>query len=230
MIRGTKLLGLFAAAVAAVIGAGATVLLPAALPIAAAAPCPDVEVVFARGTTEAPGPGGVGQEFTDALRAQVGEQTVGLYAVNYPATDNWPTSIIGVNDAGAHIRQIVAECPDTSIVLGGFSQGAAVAQMVTADAAGVPPTSFAYGTTTPLAPEVADHVDAVALFGKPNTRFLNMIGQPMVPIGAAFTGKTIDLCAVNDPVCSGGLDFVAHNAYPANGMVAQAATFAAARV
>lgn len=37
-----------------------------------AAVCPDVEVVFARATTELPGVGGVGQAFVDALRPQVG--------------------------------------------------------------------------------------------------------------------------------------------------------------
>ncbi len=209
---------------------GVVVLSPAGLPIASAAPCSDVEVVFARGTTEPPGPGGIGQDFTDALRARLGDKTVGLYPVAYPATDDWPTAVLGVNDASAHIRQVAAQCPDTRVVLGGFSQGAAVAQLVTADSAAVPPNSLAYGNTTQLPPDVADRVAAVALFGKPGPRFLGLIGQPTVPLGSAFAGKTIDLCAVNDPICSGGLDFAAHNAYPANGMVTQAATFAAGRV
>jgi cutinase len=220
-------LGLIAAVI---VGACAAVLSPGGPPVASAAPCPDIEVVFARGTTEPAGPGFVGQDFTDTLRARVGERSVGLYSVNYPAIDNWPTGVIGVNDASARIRQTAADCPDTKIVLGGFSQGAAVAQIVTADAAEVPLNSYAYGTTTSLAPDVADHVAAVALFGKPNARFLGLIGQPNVPVGAAFTSKTISLCAVNDPICSDGLDFAAHNAYPANGMVAQAAEFAASRV
>lgn len=228
MIRPTNLRGLPGLAAAIVVSA--TVLAPGGLPTAAAAPCSDVEVVFARGTTEPAGPGFVGQDFVDALRAQVGDKSVGLYPVAYPATDDWPTGIIGVNDASAHIRQVAADCPNTRVVLGGFSQGAAVAQLVTADAPAVPPKSFAYGTTTQLPPDVADRVAAVALFGKPNDRFLNFIGQPEVPLGSAFTAKTIDLCAVNDPICSGGLDFAAHNSYPANGMVAQAATFAAGRV
>jgi cutinase len=210
--------------------AGATALVGIGTAPASAAPCSDVEVVFARGTTEPVGPGFIGQNFVDALRGQVGNKTVGLYSVNYPATDNWPTAVVGVNDAGAHIRQVAAACPDTSIVLGGFSQGAAVAQLVTADAAAVPPNSFAFGTTSPLPPDVAERVDAVALFGKPNQRFLFFIGQPYVPVGSAFVAKTIDLCAVNDPICSGGLDPAAHNAYPANGMVTQAAAFAAGRV
>lgn len=199
-------------------------------PQASAAPCSDVEVVFARGTTEAPGLGGVGSAFVDSLRSQVGTKTVDAYAVNYPATQDWPTAIVGVNDAAAHIRRVVAECPSTSIVLGGFSQGAAVAQIATADAAAIPPGSYAYGTTTQLPPDVDEHVHAIALFGTPNERFAFMIGQPYVPLGAEFVNKTIDMCAVNDPICSGGLDPAEHNAYIANGMVNQAASFAAARV
>ena len=62
-------LGLIAAVI---VGAGATVLSPGGLPVASAAPCPDIEVVFARGTTEPVGPGFVGQDFTDSPRAQVG--------------------------------------------------------------------------------------------------------------------------------------------------------------
>lgn len=207
-----------------------TPMLLSGAPSASAEPCPDIEVVFARGTTERPGAGRVGNAFTDALRNQVNGKTVGLYPVSYPANHDWPTSIIGVNDAGNRIRERAAQCPDTKVVLGGFSQGAAVAQLVTADAPAIPPDSFAFGTTTPLAPEVAEHVDAVVLFGKPNDRFLFLIGQPYVPVGSAFAAKTLDLCAVNDPICSGGLDPVAHNLYTANGMVTEAATFAAGRV
>lgn len=199
-------------------------------PPASAASCSDVEVVFARGTTERPGAGSVGNAFAEALRGRLGDKSVGLYPVSYPANQDWPTAVIGVNDAGNRIRQLAADCPDTKVVLGGFSQGAAVAQLVTADAPAVPPNSFAFGTTTPLAPEVADHVDAVVLFGKPNDRFLFLIGQPYVPVGSAFATKTLDLCALNDPICSGGLDPVAHNLYTANGMVTEAADYAAARV
>lgn len=57
------------------------------LPTAGADPCPDVEVVFARGTTEPPGAGGIGQAFIDSLRSQLGGRSVGVYAVNYPAAE-----------------------------------------------------------------------------------------------------------------------------------------------
>ncbi|MGU3652599.1 cutinase family protein [Mycolicibacterium sp. A43C] len=209
----------------------AVALAPGVAPHAAAAPaCADVEVVFARGTDEAPGAGSVGTAFVDALRAQVTGKTVDSYAVNYPASNNWPTVVLGVNDAADRIRTVAADCPDTSIVLGGYSQGAAVAQLVTADPPAIPPNSFAHGTTTELGADIAEHVDAVLLFGKPNDRMLFLIGQPNVPIGTNFVSKTLDLCAINDAVCSDGLDPVAHQTYITNGMVTEAATYAAARI
>src|SRR5829696_4797370 len=78
------------AAIVAVAGA-----IPAsviALPVAGAAPCPDVEIVFARGTTEPPGVGGIGQAFVDSLRSQLGGRSVGVYAVNYPASNDFARS------------------------------------------------------------------------------------------------------------------------------------------
>ncbi|MET0698665.1 MAG: cutinase family protein, partial [Mycobacterium sp.] len=73
----------------AVATASALVSLPLITPVASADPCPDIEVVFARGTSEAPGVGGVGQAFVDALRSQVGNRSVGVYAVNYAASSDF---------------------------------------------------------------------------------------------------------------------------------------------
>src|SRR3954469_21140681 len=61
-------------------------------PSASAAPCPDVEVTFARATTEPPGIGSVGQAFVDSLRSQVRGRSVGVYAVDYPATEDFARS------------------------------------------------------------------------------------------------------------------------------------------
>ena len=52
---------------------------------ASAEGCPDIEVVFARGTNEAPGLGLPGGSFVEALRSKVGGRSVGSYAVAYPA-------------------------------------------------------------------------------------------------------------------------------------------------
>src|SRR5262245_49347593 len=86
------------------------------IPVAGADPCPDVEVVFARGTTEPPGPGGIGQAFVDSLRAQLGGRSVGVYAVDYPASRDFDTSTpAGATDASAHIQSIAASCPNTRL-------------------------------------------------------------------------------------------------------------------
>src|SRR5262245_5704067 len=84
----------------------------ATVPPAAAAPCPDVEIVFARGTTEPPGVGGIGQAFVDSLRSRVGERSVGVYAVNYPASRDFGRSVpAGRDDASAHVQSMAATCP-----------------------------------------------------------------------------------------------------------------------
>src|SRR5690349_4028200 len=57
--------------------------------VAPAQACPDVEVVFARGTLEPPGVGGTGQAFIDTLRPQVAPRSLAVYAVNYAASDNF---------------------------------------------------------------------------------------------------------------------------------------------
>ncbi|MGZ4564146.1 MAG: cutinase family protein, partial [Mycobacterium sp.] len=100
---------------------------PILVPSASAAPCPDVEVTFARATNEPPGVGGVGQEFIDSLRSQVGGRSVGVYPVNYSASEDFaPSASAGASDASAHVQSMAANCPNTKLVLGGYSLGAMV--------------------------------------------------------------------------------------------------------
>jgi cutinase len=203
-------------------------LLSTPMPIAAAAPCPDVEVVFARGTFEAPGVGGIGQSFVDAVRRQASGKSVSVYAVNYPASTDFPTAVQGIRDAANHIEATAANCPATRIVLGGFSQGAAVAGFVTSEA--VPSGAAAEDVPDPMPPSVADHVAAVTLFGKPGPRFMSLIDSPPVEIGSLYQPKTIDLCIANDPICAGEGDGVNHSLYNKNGMTDQAASFAVGKL
>ncbi|VEG58542.1 cutinase [Mycolicibacterium aurum] len=197
-----------------------------------AAPCPDVEVVFARGTFEPPGVGATGQAFVDSIRAKAGARTVDVYPVNYPASLDFATAADGVIDASNRIVTMSGNCPDTEIVLGGYSQGAAVAAYITEDAIpdGYTPPP---GMTGPMPPAVADKVAAVALFGKPSSGFLQMIhnGAPPITVGSLYTSKTLDLCIDADPVCSPtGGDNGAHGAYMWNGMTDQAAEFAVGKL
>ncbi|WP_193046805.1 cutinase family protein [Mycolicibacterium baixiangningiae] len=212
-----------------------------AAPSASAQPCPDVEVVFARGSGEAAGVGGVGQSFVDALRAQAAPRTVNVYAVNYAASNNFDaredlarTVVDGIRDAGSRVQTIADTCPNTRIVLGGFSQGAVVAGFVTSST--VPdavPASYRNSVPQPLAAEVSEHVAAVTLFGLPSAEWLGTYGAPGVVIGPLYQPKTLELCADGDTICNGapgGQPSIAHALYGVNGMTQQAASYVVGRL
>lgn len=196
--------------------------------VAAAEPCPDVEVVFARGTNEPPGVGRIGQSFVDTLRSHVGGKSVAVYPVDYAATTDFPRAVDGVSDAGARVEHMAVSCPRTRMVLGGYSQGAAVMGFVTESA--VPDGVHLAQALQPMPAEVSNHVAAVALFGKPSTQFMSIINEPPVTIGPLYAGKTIELCVPGDPICSDAGNPVAHRQYVEAGMVDQAADFAAGRL
>ena len=203
-------------AVAAVAAFGALAPALPCAPAANASGCNDIEVVFARGTSELPGIGRVGESFVDDLRARVGNRSVGAYAVNYPASYDFLTAADGANDASAYIQNIVNTCPNTKLVLGGYSQGAAVIDIITS----VP--FPAIGFTNPLPPEMADRIAAVAVFGNPTAK----VGLPLTS-SPVYGTRAIDLCNTGDPVCSAGNDVPAHRNYGPVGLTNQAAAFVA---
>lgn len=227
--------GLSASALSAAALAGSLVS-SAPVPSAAAEPCPDVEVVFARGSGEAAGVGGIGQSFVDSLRSQVGGKSLTVYPVNYPASTDFsspdfPLTVIdGIRDASSHIESMAANCPNTKEVLGGYSQGAAVAGYTTS--AAVPPGVPASAVPPPMPPDVAKHVAAVTLFGTPSGDFLQKYNAPPLTIGPLYQPKTLELCAQGDPICGNAdtNDFAAHTSYPVNGMTNQAANFASSHL
>lgn len=198
------------------------------IPSASAADCPDVEAVFARGTTEAPGVGAIGQAFIDSLQSKVGPKSFGVYAVDYPASPDFPTAVDGIRDAGNHVESMAATCPKTKMVLGGYSQGAAVMGFVTS--AAIPDGVDAADVPKPMPTDVANHVAAVTLFGTPSNRFMDRVGAPPVVIGPLYQPKTLELCATDDPICSDGGDWAAHASYEDDGMVEQGANFAASHL
>lgn len=222
--RALRILGALAVSLAALMG-------PQASGLAAAAEdssCSDVEVVFARGTFEAPGVGATGQAFVDALNARLAGKTVDAYGVNYPASLDFEAATTGIADAANKIETIAANCANTQIVLGGYSQGAAVAGYTTTDTV---PAGFALpeGVSGTLPPAVASHVAAVVLFGTPSDGILNLVpgDAPPITIGHLFASKTLELCNPGDPICfPGGTDRSAHSAYKTNGAADQAADYA----
>jgi cutinase-like protein len=178
--------------------------------------CPDVEVVSARGTDQPAGVGIIGQAFIDSLKSKVPRRNIGVYAVNYPASNDLIRSpVLGADDARAHVQATVAQCPNTRIVLSGYSQGAYVIDRITEE----------------LRPEVADHVAAVAVFGNPRSALARKLVSSQLPtISPLYRPKTIDLCTPDDPVCSEGANWSAHAQYIQSGMTTQAATFVAGKL
>lgn len=206
--------------VLAAAGLLSSVIIPTPAPSAHADGCPDIEVVFARGTTEPLGLGRVGTAFVNDLRARVGDRSVGTYAVNYPATYDFRAAADGANDASAHIQQMMANCPATRLVLGGFSQGAAVIDVISE--LPVPGAGF----TAPLPGNAPDHVAAIALFGNPSAK----AGLPLT-ISPTWGARSIDLCLPDDAICDTlGTNVAVHSTYPESGQTTMAADFVAARV
>ncbi|MGZ4528191.1 MAG: cutinase family protein [Mycobacterium sp.] len=165
-----------------------------AIPVASADDCPDVEVIFARGTNEAPGLGRVGDAFVDSLRQQTGGMNIDTYGVNYAASKLQLHGGDGANDTINRVKQAVAKCPNTKIVLGGYSQGASVMDIV----AGVPIGGINWGNTLP--PDLASHVAAVATFGDVADR----AGGALPTASTLLGSKAIDLCNPTDPICHAG--------------------------
>ena len=81
-----------------------------------------------------------------------------------------------------------------------------------------------------MPPEVADHVAAVVLFGKPSPKFMEAHRDAARRDRGLYAAKTIDLCIANDPICSGSGDGANHSLYNKNGMTDRAATFAAGKL
>ncbi len=214
---------------AAVVVAVAALITPSVLPgttalvPSASAACPAVEVIFARGRMESPGVGVLGNAFISALRSK-SNKNISVYAVRYPANDEIDD---GANDMSAHIQNMVNDCPDTRLVLGGYSLGAGVTDVVLAV-----PFNF-FGFTNPMPPGADLHIAAVALFGN-GVAWLG----PITNFNPLYRERTIELCHGADPVCNPADPNTWEDNWPAHlarayidaGMANQAADFVAGRI
>ncbi|CAN5456355.1 cutinase family protein [soil metagenome] len=193
-----------------------------AIPSATAA-CPQVEVIFARGRIEPAGAGQIGNAFVSSLRQKT-DKDISLYAVNYPADNEID---VGANDMSSRIQDMAVRCPDTRLVIGGYSLGAAVADVVLAV-----PFGF-FGFDKPLPPGMDQKIAAVALFGNGAA----WVG-PISNFSPLYRERTIELCHGADPICNPADPNTWENnwsdhlqpAYIQGGMVNQAADFVAGRI
>ena len=190
--------------------------------VASADDCPDVEVIFARGTNEPPGLGKVGDAFVDSLRQQTGGLNILPYGVNYAASKLQLHGGDGANDTIDRVKKSVEKCPNTKIVLGGYSQGASVMDIV----AGVPFGGINWGNTLP--PQYNSNIAAVVTFGDVADR----AGGSLPTQSAMFGSKAIDYCNPNDPICHAGPgnDWEGHTEGYVPVYTTQAAAFVASKL
>jgi cutinase len=166
---------------------------PSVLPLAHAFDCPDAEVIFARGTNEPAGLGKVGDSFVDSLRQQTGLNIL-PYGVNYAASKLQLHGGDGANDTIDRVKKSVETCPNTKIVLGGYSQGASVMDIV----AGVPIGGISWGSSLPQ--QYANNIAAVVTFGDVADR----AGGSLPTASTMLGSKAQDYCNPNDPICHAG--------------------------
>jgi cutinase len=144
---------------------------------------------------------------------------VSSHAVDYAAAANQRSAGPGATEMTTHVVQTAAACPNTTFVLGGYSQGASVTDI----AIGLQ-TSLGRGETIP--PELAPRVSAIVVFGNP----LGLSGQTIEEASELYGAKTKSFCNTGDIFCGAGSSIAAHLAYPRDGSVDTAVEFAAAKV
>ena len=185
--------------------------------------CAQVSIITARASTENAGEGITGALVTQVVNAST--QTVSRAAVSYPATlNNYNNSSLqGINALKTQLTNLVNSCPNTKVVLMGYSQGAHVVGDVLGGGQG-----GSLGTATPaIAANISSHVVAVATFGDPrhvasgpnfnagtatrNGRFPRSAAQ--VSALNAFSPRIRSWCDTNDTFCAGGNSVNVHLTY-----------------
>ncbi|PVH77980.1 carbohydrate esterase family 5 protein [Cadophora sp. DSE1049] len=171
--------------------------------------CKDVTVLFAKGTGEngnmgdgsSPGPA-----WAAAIRASLGTERVAVQGIEYDASVLG--YLLGGSPSGSTtylntINQASTQCPNTKIVVGGYSQGGQIL----------------HNAAEKLSAAVTARIAAAVLFGDPD--------YPDTP-GAIPASKTLQICHQGDIICRGIGGADAHLTYPSD--APQAAAFVVARV
>ena len=163
--------------------------------------CRNVTFIFARGSTEV---GNIGNDVSGplslALKAKYGDSFIATQGVDYPAsllTNLLPKgcSPKGIAHMAGDIQLAATQCPDSQIIVGGYSQGAACT----------------HAAVKMLDPATISHIIAAVTFG--DTKRLQSGGK-ISPIDPA---RTKIFCAKGDLVCDGLLiTDAAHTSYTAD--------------
>ncbi|KAG5650042.1 hypothetical protein H0H81_000979 [Sphagnurus paluster] len=178
-----------------------------AQPISAAADCAAVHIITARASTEAPGEGIIGSVVNDIVSGR--KQTVTREAIVYPATltDYANSQSKGVTATKAQLAAKTSACPNTKIVLMGYSQGAHVSgDVLAAKAPGTAKVAAAILMGDP------GHVRGES-FQKGSANLLNGLFPRASGALEPFAAQINSFCDIGDPFCALGLDTATHLPY-----------------
>nr|BAN51852.1 cutinase [Paraphoma sp. B47-9]BAN51853.1 cutinase [Paraphoma sp. B47-9] len=152
--------------------------------------CPKAILIFARGSTETGNLGTLGAPLGDALESRYGASNVWVQGVGGPYDAALGDNALPRGSSAAAIREGVrllnlanSKCPNSKVVAGGYSQGAALAAAAISDA-----------STT-----VRNQIVGTVLFGYTKNQ-QNRGGIPGYP-----QDRLRVYCAVGDLVCEGTL-------------------------
>ncbi|GKZ21626.1 hypothetical protein AbraIFM66951_005168 [Aspergillus brasiliensis] len=187
------------------------------------APCAKVHMMLARGTTESY-PGLLGS-LTDLVMDAIPDSD--YENIIYPATQegSTPSYEEGIYNGTAQLKAYTKACPESKVVLFGYSQGA----MVVSDmlAGGGDNGTLGNITAPAVDPETGSHIAAVLLYGDPrhmpnqtyNVGNVTATGKyPRSPEQLAalsvYADRLHDYCDDKDGVCdAAGTNLSAHLAY-----------------
>ncbi|POR33881.1 Acetylxylan esterase 2 [Tolypocladium paradoxum] len=182
-----------------------------------------LHIIVARGTGERQGSGVTGL-LADRIAGQV--QGSKVAPLDYPASLTDPAYDVSVGDGvkamqGA-LDRYTAACPDSKVVVMGYSQGAQVSMDAICGGAG-----GVFDSATPLAVnKVENNIVAIVLFGDPThranttydkgTSIRNGIFQrsnASVEVCAKYADRLVSYCDTGDTYCDAGKDKKVHGTY-----------------
>ncbi|KAJ3486863.1 hypothetical protein NLG97_g6530 [Lecanicillium saksenae] len=150
--------------------------------------CRDIILLWARGSEQEGNMGNIpGITFAELIEKKYGGDKVAVQGLDYTAktADNFKpkgASDDSINKMKKLITDVVKKCPSSRIILGGFSQGAAVV----------------HGATKELDGKVLHRINAVVTFGGTMNRKHDK-KVPNIP-----KEKTILICNKGDKICEDG--------------------------
>ncbi|EOD45287.1 Acetyl xylan esterase [Neofusicoccum parvum] len=184
------------------------------------AACANIHVFGARETTASPGFGSAGTVVNLILNAHPGATSE---AITYPAAggNSYGSSVqAGTKAVAQAVTSYAQSCPDSQIVLVGYSQGSQIINNAMCN--GGDPNQGISSTTAPITAAIGKHVKAMIWMGNPrhkpgasyNVGTSTAAGfDPETQQCTAYASIIQSYCDQADPYCSNGNDASVHQGY-----------------